>query len=59
MSDFILKLSPEFVKGYFRKAEVFKEICLYDEAIINYGKALKVRSKSKFNYFLSQHIFLA
>lgn len=53
MKILYLKLSPEFVKGYFRKAEVFKEICLYDEAILNYGKALKV-SRSNLLYDKSQ-----
>lgn len=33
---------PEFVKGYFRKAEVLRETYQYDEALLNYGRALKL-----------------
>lgn len=33
---------PDFVKGYFRKAEVLRETFQYDEALLNYGRALKL-----------------
>lgn len=38
----VIELAPDFVKGFYRKAEVLKEICIYEEAIMNYGKALKL-----------------
>lgn len=38
----VIEIKPDFVKGYFRKAEVLKDCCLYDEAMMNYGRALKV-----------------
>ncbi|XP_070504881.1 stress-induced-phosphoprotein 1-like [Chironomus tepperi] len=38
----VIELNPMFVKGYFRKAEVLKECCMYDEAILSYGRALKL-----------------
>jgi tetratricopeptide (TPR) repeat protein len=41
-SDRVIELKPDFVKGYFRKAEVLKETLQYDEALINYGRALKL-----------------
>ncbi|KAG5671630.1 hypothetical protein PVAND_001822 [Polypedilum vanderplanki] len=37
-----IELSPDWLKGYFRKAEVLKECCLYDEAILSYGRSLKL-----------------
>jgi len=33
---------PDFVKGYFRKAEVLRETFQYDDALLNYGRALKL-----------------
>jgi stress-induced-phosphoprotein 1 len=41
-ADKCIELKPDFVKGYFRKAEVLKETFQYDEALINYGRALKL-----------------
>lgn len=41
-ADKVIELKPDFVKGYFRKAEVLKEVYLFDEALINYGRALKL-----------------
>lgn len=33
---------PDFVKGYFRKAEVLRETFQYEEALLNYARALKL-----------------
>lgn len=38
----VIELRPDFVKGYFRKAEVLRETFQYDEALLNYGRALKL-----------------
>lgn len=40
----VIELQPNFVKGYFRKAEVLRETFQYDEALLNYGRALKLDS---------------
>ena len=41
-ADRVIMERPEFVKGYFRKAEVLRETFQYDEALLNYGRALKL-----------------
>lgn len=38
----VIELRPDFVKGYFRKAEVMRETFQFDEALLNYGRALKL-----------------
>lgn len=38
----VIELRPDFVKGFFRKAEVLRETFQYDEALLNYGRALKL-----------------
>ncbi|CRL07869.1 CLUMA_CG020823, isoform A [Clunio marinus] len=38
----VIEIRPDFVKGYFRKAEVLRETFQYDEALLNYGRALKL-----------------
>lgn len=42
----VIELRPDFVKGYFRKAEVLRETFQYDEALLNYGRALKLEPKN-------------
>lgn len=54
----VIELAPDFVKGFYRKAEVLKEISVYDEAIINYGKALKVSNKKAIFKLLILSIFM-
>lgn len=41
-ADKVILERPDFVKGYFRKAEVLRETFQYDEALLNYGRALKL-----------------
>lgn len=41
-ADRVIMERPDFVKGYFRKAEVLRETFQYDEALLNYGRALKL-----------------
>lgn len=41
-ADRVIIERPDFVKGYFRKAEVLRETFQYDEALLNYGRALKL-----------------
>jgi len=41
-ADRVILERPDFVKGYFRKAEVLRETFQYDEALLNYGRALKL-----------------
>lgn len=41
-ADRVILERPDFVKGYFRKAEVLRETYQYDEALLNYGRALKL-----------------
>lgn len=41
-ADRVIMERPDFVKGYFRKAEVLRETFQYEEAMINYGRALKL-----------------
>jgi stress-induced-phosphoprotein 1 len=41
-ADRVISERPDFVKGYFRKAEVLRETFQYDEALLNYGRALKL-----------------
>ena len=43
----VIELQPTFVKGYFRKAEVLRETFQYDEALLNYGRALKLDSTNE------------
>lgn len=42
----VIELRPDFVKGYFRKAEVLRETFQYDEALLNYGRALKLEPQN-------------
>lgn len=37
-----IEMHPGFVKGYYRKAEVLKSVSMFEEAVLNYGKSLKV-----------------
>lgn len=41
-ADRVIIERPDFVKGYFRKAEVLRETFNYDDALLNYGRALKL-----------------
>lgn len=38
----VIMEKPDFIKGYYRKAEVLRETFQYDEALLNYGRALKL-----------------
>lgn len=46
-ADRVIELRPDFVKGYFRKAEVLKQTFQYEDALINYGRALKLDPHNK------------
>lgn len=41
-ADKVIELRPDFVKGYFRKAEALKSTFQFEDALINYGRALKL-----------------
>jgi tetratricopeptide (TPR) repeat protein len=48
----VIEICPQFVKGYYRKAEVLQDVGLFDEAILSYGRALKVNEMKCCNNLL-------
>ncbi|CAO1433953.1 unnamed protein product [Diamesa tonsa] len=45
-ADRVIMMKPDFVKGYFRKADVLRETLQYDDALLNYGRALKLEPQN-------------